>query len=50
MDFNLSNEQELLRDGLSRFLATRYDLERNWASWVRRFRSRSAEWAAAQPN
>jgi alkylation response protein AidB-like acyl-CoA dehydrogenase len=29
MDFNLSNEQELLRDGLSRFLATRYDLEKS---------------------
>jgi alkylation response protein AidB-like acyl-CoA dehydrogenase len=27
MDFNLSHEQELLRDGLTRFLATRYDLE-----------------------
>lgn len=27
MDFNLSKEQELLRDGLTRFLATRYDLE-----------------------
>ena len=27
MDFKLSGEQELLRDGLSRFLAARYDLE-----------------------
>ncbi|RAV14639.1 pimeloyl-CoA dehydrogenase small subunit [Mycolicibacterium sp. GF69] len=27
MDFNLSKEQELLRDGLSKFLASRYDLE-----------------------
>src|SRR5882762_2691244 len=27
MDFTLSNEQELLRDGLSKFLSTRYDLE-----------------------
>ncbi len=27
MDFNLSKEQELLRDGLGRFLTTRYDLE-----------------------
>ncbi|HEX5144357.1 MAG TPA: acyl-CoA dehydrogenase family protein [Mycobacterium sp.] len=26
MDFNLSSEQELLRDGLTKFLATRYDL------------------------
>jgi alkylation response protein AidB-like acyl-CoA dehydrogenase len=29
MDFNLSHEQELLRDGLTRFLATRYDLEKS---------------------
>ena len=29
MDFNLSKEQELLRDGLGRFLATRYDLEKS---------------------
>lgn len=29
MDFTLSNEQELLRDGLNRFLATRYDLEKS---------------------
>ena len=29
MDFNLSSEQELLRDGLSRFLVARYDLERS---------------------
>ncbi len=27
MDFTVSNEQELLRDGLSKFLAARYDLE-----------------------
>ncbi|MGI9125891.1 MAG: acyl-CoA dehydrogenase family protein [Mycobacterium sp.] len=27
MDFNLSSEQELLRDGLARFLGSRYDLE-----------------------
>ncbi|BBZ74928.1 acyl-CoA dehydrogenase [Mycolicibacterium anyangense] len=27
MDFNLSTEQELLRDGLGKFLATRYELE-----------------------
>jgi alkylation response protein AidB-like acyl-CoA dehydrogenase len=27
MDFNLTKEQELLRDGLDRFLATRYHLE-----------------------
>ncbi len=29
MDFNLSKEQELLRDGLGRFLASRYDLEKS---------------------
>lgn len=29
MDFNLDKEQELLRDGLSKFLATRYDLEKS---------------------
>jgi alkylation response protein AidB-like acyl-CoA dehydrogenase len=29
MDFNLSTEQELLRDGLGRFLSTRYDLEKS---------------------
>ncbi len=29
MDFTLSHEQELLRDGLTRFLATRYDLEKS---------------------
>ena len=28
MDFNLSKEQELLRDGLGKFLNTRYDLRR----------------------
>lgn len=26
MDFTISNEQTLLRDGLTKFLATRYDL------------------------
>jgi alkylation response protein AidB-like acyl-CoA dehydrogenase len=29
MDFKLNDEQELLRGGLSRFLATRYDLEKS---------------------
>ncbi|WP_167104281.1 acyl-CoA dehydrogenase family protein [Mycobacterium sp. DL592] len=29
MDFNLSKEQELLRDGLGKFLATRYELEKS---------------------
>src|ERR1700757_1343880 len=29
MDFNLTKEQELLRDGLARFLATRYDLDKS---------------------
>jgi len=29
MDFNLSKEQELLRDGLNKFLSTRYDLEKS---------------------
>ena len=29
MDFNLSKEQELLRDGLAKFLSTRYDLEKS---------------------
>lgn len=29
MDFNLSHEQDLLRDGLNKFLATRYDLEKS---------------------
>ena len=32
MHFNLSSEQELLRDGLSKFLAARYDLERSRAA------------------
>src|SRR6202165_5399005 len=32
MDFNLTKEQELLRDGLGRFLATRYDLEKSRAA------------------
>ncbi|WP_396903946.1 acyl-CoA dehydrogenase family protein [Mycolicibacterium phlei] len=32
MDFNLSKEQELLRDGLNKFLATRYDLETSRAA------------------
>jgi alkylation response protein AidB-like acyl-CoA dehydrogenase len=29
MDFNLSHELQLLRDGLTKFLATRYDLEKS---------------------
>jgi alkylation response protein AidB-like acyl-CoA dehydrogenase len=29
MDFNLSKEQELLRHGLTKFLSTRYDLEKS---------------------
>lgn len=29
MDFTLSHEQELLRDGLNRFLSTRYDLDKS---------------------
>ena len=29
MDFNLTKEQELLRDGLAKFLATRYDLKQS---------------------
>lgn len=29
MDFNLSHEQDLLRDGLNKFLATRYELEKS---------------------
>jgi alkylation response protein AidB-like acyl-CoA dehydrogenase len=32
MDFNLNTEQELLRDGLRKFLATRYDLEKSRAA------------------
>jgi len=32
MDFNLSKEQELLREGLGRFLSTRYDLEKSRAA------------------
>src|ERR1700747_2391816 len=32
MDFNLSKEQELLRDGLAKFLSTRYDLETSRAA------------------
>src|SRR5215212_2402225 len=32
MDFTLSKEQELLRDGLARFLSTRYDLEKSRAA------------------
>jgi len=31
MDFNLTNEQELLHDGLTKFLATRYDLAQSRA-------------------
>lgn len=32
MDFNLTKEQELLRDGLGKFLASRYDLETSRAA------------------
>jgi alkylation response protein AidB-like acyl-CoA dehydrogenase len=32
MDFNLSKEQELLRDGLGKFLSTRYNLEKSRAA------------------
>jgi alkylation response protein AidB-like acyl-CoA dehydrogenase len=32
MDFKLSDEQEMLRDGLNKFLATRYSLERSRAA------------------
>jgi alkylation response protein AidB-like acyl-CoA dehydrogenase len=32
MDFNLSKEQELLREGLAKFLSTRYDLEKSRAA------------------
>ncbi|MDG4664586.1 acyl-CoA dehydrogenase family protein [Mycobacterium sp. 236(2023)] len=32
MDFKLNDEQTLLRDGLTRFLATRYDLEKSRAA------------------
>ena len=32
MDFNLTKEQELLRDGLGKFLSTRYDLEKSRAA------------------
>src|SRR5258707_15218935 len=32
MDFNLSKEQELLRDGLGKFLSTRYDLAKSRAA------------------
>ena len=32
MDFSLSDEQEMLRDGLNKFLATRYGLERSRAA------------------
>ncbi len=32
MDFNLGREQELLRDGLNKFLAARYDLETSRAA------------------
>jgi alkylation response protein AidB-like acyl-CoA dehydrogenase len=32
MDFNLSNEQQLLRNGLTKFLSTRYDLEKSRAA------------------
>jgi alkylation response protein AidB-like acyl-CoA dehydrogenase len=32
VDFNLTNEQELLRDGLARFLSVRYDLAKSRAA------------------
>jgi alkylation response protein AidB-like acyl-CoA dehydrogenase len=32
MDFTFSDEQQLLRDGLTRFLSTRYDVERSRAA------------------
>ncbi|WP_102145426.1 acyl-CoA dehydrogenase family protein [Mycobacterium hubeiense] len=32
MDFTLTKEQELLRDGLTKFLSTRYDLEKSRAA------------------
>ncbi|MET0901583.1 MAG: acyl-CoA dehydrogenase family protein [Mycobacterium sp.] len=32
MDFKLTEEQQLLRDGLAKFLATRYDLEKSRAA------------------
>jgi len=32
MDFNLSSEQEILRDGLARFLSTRYSLQNSRAA------------------
>jgi alkylation response protein AidB-like acyl-CoA dehydrogenase len=32
MDFNLTKEQELLRDGLTKFLSVRYDLEKSRAA------------------
>src|SRR5690242_16865129 len=32
MDFNLTDEQQLLRDGLTRFLAARYSLETSRAA------------------
>lgn len=32
MDFNLTDEQELLRNGLTKFLSTRYDLEKSRAA------------------
>jgi len=32
MDFNLSGEQQLLRDGLNKFLTTRYDLDKSRAA------------------
>ena len=36
MDFNLSKEQELLRDGLTKFLANRYDLAKSRTATVKR--------------
>ena len=32
MDFNLTDEQQLLRDGINRFLGSRYDLESSRAA------------------
>ena len=32
MDFKLSSEQDMLRNGLSKFLAGRYDLDRSRAA------------------
>ncbi len=32
MDFNLNNEQQMLRDGITKFLAARYELETSRAA------------------